>query len=33
MNTLINSKIPEFKVQAFHQGDFRTVTQEDLKGK
>jgi peroxiredoxin len=33
MNTLINTKIPEFKVQAFHQGEFRTVTQEDLKGK
>ncbi len=33
MNTLINSKIPEFKVQAYHHGDFRTVSQEDLKGK
>ncbi len=33
MNTLINTKIPEFKVQAFHQSEFRTVTQEDLKGK
>jgi peroxiredoxin (alkyl hydroperoxide reductase subunit C) len=33
MNTLINSKIPEFKVQAYHQGEFRTVSQEDLKGK
>jgi peroxiredoxin (alkyl hydroperoxide reductase subunit C) len=33
MNTLINSKIPEFKMQAYHQNDFRTVTQDDLKGK
>ncbi len=33
MNTLINSKIPDFKVQAFHQAEFRTVTQDDLKGK
>ncbi len=33
MNTLINSKIPDFKVQAYHHGEFRTVSQEDLKGK
>jgi len=33
MNTLINSKIPDFKVQAFHQGEFQTVSQESLKGK
>jgi peroxiredoxin (alkyl hydroperoxide reductase subunit C) len=33
MTTLINSKLPDFKVQAFHKGDFRAVTQNDLKGK
>lgn len=32
-NTLINTKIPEFKVQAYHNDNFKTVTQEDLKGK
>jgi len=31
--TLINSKIPDFKVQAFANGEFKTVTQNDLKGK
>lgn len=31
--TLINTKIVDFKVQAFHRGEFRTVTQADLKGK
>lgn len=33
MQTLINTKIPDFKVQAFIKGDFKTVTQADLKGK
>jgi peroxiredoxin len=33
MNTLINTIIPDFKVQAYHQGAFKTVTQADLKGK
>jgi len=33
MQTLINTKVPDFKVQAFHKGDFRTVTQNELKGK
>lgn len=33
MNTLINSKIPDFKVQAFHKGEFKEVTQATLKGK
>ncbi len=33
MATLINSKVPDFKAQAYHNGDFRTVTQENLKGK
>ncbi len=30
---IINSRIPEFKVQAYHQGAFKTVTNETLKGK
>lgn len=33
MQTLINTKIPDFKVQAYHHNDFKTVTQADLKGK
>src|SRR5688572_15758763 len=33
MNTLINSKIPAFKAQAYQDGKFKTVTQDDLKGK
>jgi peroxiredoxin len=33
MNTLINSKIPDFKVQAYHQKEFKTITSADLAGK
>jgi peroxiredoxin (alkyl hydroperoxide reductase subunit C) len=33
VETLINSKVKEFRVQAYHNEDFREVTQEDLKGK
>lgn len=33
MQTLINTDLPEFKVQAYHNGDFREVTSESLKGK
>lgn len=33
MITLINSKVPEFKVQAYHNDKFVTVSQNDLKGK
>lgn len=33
MRTLINSQVPDFKVQAYHKDAFKTVTQEDLKGK
>lgn len=33
MQTLINTQIPEFKVQAFHQNAFKTVTNKDLAGK
>lgn len=33
MQTIINTKVPEFKVEAYHDGKFKTITQEDLKGK
>jgi peroxiredoxin len=33
MASIINSKVPEFKVQAYHNNDFRTVTEKDLAGK
>jgi peroxiredoxin len=33
MNALINTKIPDFKSQAYHEGNFKTVTHNDLKGK
>jgi peroxiredoxin (alkyl hydroperoxide reductase subunit C) len=33
MITLINTKVPEFKVQAYHNDKFVTVSQNDLKGK
>ncbi len=33
MKPLINTVVPEFKVQAFHEGQFKTVTDADLKGK
>jgi peroxiredoxin (alkyl hydroperoxide reductase subunit C) len=33
MASIINSQIPEFKVQAFHEGEFKTVSNADLKGK
>ena len=29
----INQQIPDFKVQAYHNNEFKTVTQADLKGK
>ena len=29
----INDTIPDFKVSAFHNGEFKTVTREDLRGK
>jgi peroxiredoxin len=29
----INKRITDFKVQAFHNGEFKTVSQEQLKGK
>ncbi len=33
MKTLINTKVPEFKVQAYQDEKFRTVTHSDLAGK
>lgn len=33
MKTLINTKLPEFKLQAFHKNEFKEVTQDDLAGK
>jgi len=33
MQTLINSKIHDFKVQSYTNGEFKTVTSNDLKGK
>jgi peroxiredoxin (alkyl hydroperoxide reductase subunit C) len=33
METLINSKVQDFTVQAYHNDDFKEVTGEDLKGK
>ncbi|WP_428241950.1 redoxin domain-containing protein, partial [Gynuella sp.] len=29
---MINKEIPEFSVQAFHNGEFKTITSEDVKG-
>jgi peroxiredoxin (alkyl hydroperoxide reductase subunit C) len=33
MASIINSQIPEFSVQSFQNGDFKTVSNADLKGK
>lgn len=33
MTTIINTKVPEFKLQAYINGDFKTVTNKDLLGK
>ena len=33
MEPIINSSLPEFKVQAFHNGSFKTVSSDDVKGK
>lgn len=33
METIINAQIPEFKVQAFQKGEFKTVSNEDIQGK
>ncbi|MDZ7753587.1 MAG: redoxin domain-containing protein [Gammaproteobacteria bacterium] len=29
----INKPIPEFSVEAFHNGRFKTITSEDVKGR
>ena len=33
MQTIINTKVPEFKVQAYCNNEFKTVSSADLKGK
>lgn len=33
MNTIINTKVPEFKAQAYQNESFKTVTNKDLEGK
>ena len=33
MTPIINSQLPEFKVQAYHNGAFKTVSSDDVKGK
>ena len=33
MGTIINSKVTDFSVQSYHNNEFKTVTQNDLKGK
>lgn len=33
METIINTRIPEFTVQAYHNGQFETVTDKDVLGK
>lgn len=33
MQTLINTKLPDFKLQAYHNNAFKTVSQNDLRGK
>lgn len=33
MSSIINSQVPEFKVQAFHNGEFKEVSNADIKGK
>lgn len=31
--SMINKSIPEFKAEAFHNGEFKTITSDDVKGK
>lgn len=33
MQNIINMDAPEFKVEAYHNGDFKTVTNKDIEGK
>ena len=32
MDTLINTKVTDFKAQAFHRGEFREISSKDLEG-
>ncbi len=33
MNSIINTTLPSFSLQAFHKGEFKTITDKDLDGK
>ena len=33
MTPIINSQLPEFSVKAFQNGEFKTVTSQDVLGK
>lgn len=33
MESIINAQVPEFKVNAFQNGEFKTVSNEEIKGK
>ncbi|MFI3266735.1 MAG: alkyl hydroperoxide reductase subunit C [Rikenellaceae bacterium] len=33
MESIINSMLPEFSVQAYHKGTFKTISSDDVKGK
>ena len=33
MESITNSRVPEFKVNAFQNGEFKTVSSDDIKGK
>ena len=33
MESIINSQLPEFKVQAYQNGSFKTISSEEVKGK
>jgi peroxiredoxin (alkyl hydroperoxide reductase subunit C) len=33
MQVIINSQVPEFKLQAYHNGSFKTVSSDEIKGK
>lgn len=33
MTPIINARVPEFRVQAYHNGEFKEVTNKDIEGK
>lgn len=33
MSSIINSNVPDFSVQAYHNNEFKTVTKKDIEGK